>query len=165
MLKVPNAIAPYNFSLIGQEIGELTVDLGKQIVQEYDDNKDNFDKEKDQAAPPDQSPPVPDLSRAGWRGRRERLGPAPFAASRTSARPGRSSRSLTRRSRTSPGRPMSCSGLAVSATSPDATSWMSKLIDLKTFLAQNPPKDRHLVPGGPEFAPNAAEQVAGAPGQ
>ena len=40
----------------------------------------------------------------------------------------------------------------------------AKIADLKVYLGQQSPKDRHLVPGGPEFPPNPAQQVAGAPG-
>ena len=38
----------------------------------------------------------------------------------------------------------------------------AKLADLKSLLAGTSPKDRRLVPGGPEFNPNPAQQVAGA---
>ena len=164
MMKVPGSVSPYNFTLIGHEIGELAADLGKQIVEEYDDNPANFDKEKDQAAHLTalllfQVYPAL-VGEEGVRDSGLLHSPHPDAAA---AKPfltklddkvkavSRGAYELLR-----------AGGVGNLARRNELDV---KVTDLKSFLAQNMPKDRHLVPGGPEFAPAAAQQVAGAAGR
>jgi hypothetical protein len=161
MLKVPSSVTPYNFSLVGQEIGELAVDLGNRIVQEYDDNPVKFDKQKDAAAQLTsllifQVCPsligVEKVSDSGLlRSTHKNAGDARDFLKKLDDKVKAVSREayeLLRASR---------DGNKAARDQLDA-----KLADLKTLLAGTSPKDRHLVPGGPEFNRVPAEQVAGA---
>jgi hypothetical protein len=162
MLKVPSTVSPYNFSLVGQEVGELAVDLGNRIVEDFDDNPAKFDKQKDssiqltsllifQVCP----------SLIGVEGVTDS---GLLHANHESARNARPfltklddkvkavSRGAYELVRAAPG------GEAKKARN----ELDAKLADLKTLLAGTSPKDRRLVPGGPEFANAPAEQVAGA---
>ena len=161
MMKVPNAVAPYNFTLIGHEIGGLAAELGKKVVQEYDDDPANFDKEKDQAAHLTslilfQAYPAL-IGEDGVRDSGLLHSTHPDAGTARS--------SLTEVDK----RVKAVSRGAYELLRAGGVGNLArrneldvKLTDLKTFLAQNKPKDRHLVPGGPEFAPAAEPQVAGA---
>jgi hypothetical protein len=164
LMKIPPAVTPFNFNLLGHEIGQLAVDLGSLVVQEYDDDPANFDKQKDLAAH------LTSLllfqvypSLIGEEGVRDSgllKSPHPTAGA---AKP-----FLTKVDEKVKGVALEAYELlrAGGAGNQGKRNDLDrKLADLKTLLSQTPPKDRHLVPGGPEFAPNPAERVAGAAGR
>jgi hypothetical protein len=160
MMKVPASVSPYNFSLVGQEIGELAVELGNQVVEEYDDNAADFDNKKDKATQ------LTSLlifqvcpSLMGVEGVRDS---GLLHSSHKNA--GEAKSFLTK---------VDDKVKAVSRASYELLRSLgdgnkkarneldAKLADLKSLLAGTSPKERHLVPGGPEFTANTA-QVAGA---
>ncbi len=161
LLKVPGNVAPYNYTLIGHEIGHLTAELGKQIVEEYDDNPADFDKEKDQAAYLTSLllfqiyPAI--IGEDGVRDSGLLHAPGLDASGRSFITKLDDKVKAVSRGAYELLRAGGVGNLA------RRNEMDVKITDLKAVLAQNPPKDRHLVPGGPEFAPNAAQQVAGAP--
>ena len=164
MMKVPSSITPFNYELLGHEIGELAVDLGRLVVQEYDDDPANFGKQKDQAAH------LTSLllfqvypSLVGEESVRDSgllKSPHPTAAS---AKPFLTKLDVKVKAVALEAFELLRAGGADNQGRRNELD--QKLADLKTFLSQTPPKDRHLVPGGPEFAPNPAQQVAGAAGR
>jgi len=163
MMRVPGQVTPYNFELLGHEIGDLALDLGRKIVQEYDDNAANFERHKDQATHLTSLlvfRVYPALS--GQDGVSESgllrsthpglAGSAPAKAflNKLDARVkdvARESYELLR-----------AGGTAQKTRRDDLNA---RINDLKTLLSQSSPKDRHLLPGGPEFPPMAS-QIAGA---
>jgi hypothetical protein len=162
MLKVPSALSPYNYSLIGQEVGELAVDLGNLIVEEYDDNPVHFDKQKDMAT---QLTALlifqvcPSL--IGMEGVTDS---GLLHANHESAR--KASSFLTKVDEKVKAVSRGAYELvrAAGADNKRARNELdAKLAELKTLLAGTSPKDRRLVPGGPEFAVAPPAQVAGAP--
>jgi hypothetical protein len=163
MMKVSPQVAPFNYSLIGHEIGLLVVDIGDQIVQEYDDNKDDFEKEKTQSEHLTSLllfQVYPGLiGEDGVRDSGLLHSPHPsFGASKPF---------LTKLDELVKGVTRESFELlrAGGAMAQDKRNDLkSKITALKQFLDQSSPKDRRLLPGGPEFAPANAQQVAGAPG-
>jgi hypothetical protein len=164
MMKVSNAVAPYNYTLIGHEIGNLAAELGKQIVEEYDRAPANFDKEKDQAAHLTSLllfqvyPAI--IGEEGVRDSGLNHSPHPNAgaAGPFLKKLDDKVKAVTRGAYEL----LRAGGVGNLARRNELDV---KVTDLKSFLAQNLPKDRHLVPGGPEFELNPAQQVAGAPGR
>jgi hypothetical protein len=161
MLKIPSGLSPFNFALIGHEIGELTADIGDQIVKDFDNDPANFDREKDLAQHLTglllfQVYPAL-IGQEGVRDSGLLHMPHPNAGT---ARPFLAKiddkvKAVTRECYEL----LRAGGAGNKAKRNDLDG---KLADLKGFLVQSLPKDRHLVPGGPEFNPAAAEQVAGA---
>jgi len=161
MMKVPQAVTSYNYALLGHEIGRLVVDIGGKIVEEYDDNAATFDKDKDQAA--------------------FLTGLLLFqAVPAISGEDGVSESGLLRAPGLGNAKPLLGKlEEKVKAATREAYELLraggnnqkdrrndldAKLADLKTFLASSQPKDRRLVPGGPEI-PATAPKMAGAPGR
>lgn len=160
-IKAPSSGTTYNFSLGGHEIGELASDLASQIVEEYDDDPVNFDKEKDQATH------LTSLllfqicpSLIGQEGVRDSGLLQNRAAA--DARPFLTKlddkvKAVSRQAYEL----MRAAGAGNKAARDDLDA---KLADLKTFLAASKPKDRRFIPGGPEIPAHPAREVAGAPG-
>ena len=161
MMKVPPAIVPYNFPMIGQEIGQLTAEIGQKIIQDFDSDPANFDREKDLAAHLTalllfQAYPAL-VGEDGVRDsgllhspHKNAIEAKPFLLKlddkvKTVCR---AAYELLR-----------AGGAGNKAARNDLEA---KIVDLKSFLGQTNLKDRHLVPGGPEIAPNPNAQVAGA---
>ena len=163
MMKVSPQISPYNFAMVGREIGELIIDLGAEIVDEFDDNQANFDKEKEEAHHLSALllyQVLPALSGE------EGVGDSGLLNSTNSS--------------LSPVKPqlvkLEEKGKAVAREAYEliragGTSQKdkrndldSKVADLKSFIGQVAPKNRRLLPDGPEF-PVVAPQVAGAAGR
>jgi hypothetical protein len=161
VMKVPSGLTPYNFPLVGQEIGELVVDLGNRIVQEYDDAPADFDKQKDAATQLTSlllfqvCPSLIGVERVRDSG----LLRAPHKNA-ADARPFLTKLDDKVRAVTREAYDLLKTAGAGNKVARDRLD--SKLADLKSYLAGTTPKDRHLVPGGPEFNPPPAEQVAGA---
>ncbi len=163
MMKVSPTVAPFNFGLIGEEVGQLAVEIGDQIVKEFDVNQANFERQKIQAEHLTSIllfqvyPAI--IGEDGARDSGLIHSPHPnFGTSKIYLTKldglvkgiARGSYELIR---------------AGGAAAKDRRNELdAKLAELKKFLAQGGPKDRRLVPGGPEFAPVAGQQVAGAPG-
>jgi hypothetical protein len=160
-LKVPQGTT-YNYNLVGYEIGKLAIDLGQQIVEEYDDHANEFEKEKIQAEHLTsillfQVYPAL-IGEDGIRGsglmnssvNSKDVNTKPFLAKLDELTKGicRESYELLR---------APTGGLKGKRNDLDA-----KVAAMKQLLEQSPPKDRHLVPGGPEFGPAVSEAVAGA---
>jgi hypothetical protein len=171
MMKIAPSVAPYNFDLIGHEIGELTGDLGRQIVREFDADPANFDRDKDLAAHltslllfqvypaligqvyPAQNGEV----RVRDSGLLNSTHPNAVAARPLLAKIDDRVKAVTREAFEL----LRAGGAGNKAKRNDLDA---KLADLKSFLGQAIPKDRHLVPGGPEI-PAQGERVAGAAGR
>lgn len=161
MMRVSSQVAPYNFEFLGYEIGECAVDLGRRIVEEYDENPASFDKEMDEAAH------LASLlifqvypSLVGQDNVREsgllnsthpNLGPARPFLTKVDARVKAIAREAYELLR---------AGGAGHKARRDSLD--RNVADLKQLLAQNLPKGRRLTPGGPEFTPSS-DQVARAP--
>ena len=164
VLKIPGSLSPYNFTLVGQEIGELTVDIGNRIVQDYDDDPASFDKDKDLTAQLSSFlifQVYPSL--IGVEGVRD------SGLLRSTHRNANDARDFLKKVDEKV-KAVSRSAYdllkAAGAGNKDARNDLdSKLADLKTTLAKSSPKDRRLVPGGPEFLPNPIAQVVGAAGR
>jgi hypothetical protein len=162
LLKVPSTVSPYNFALVGQEVGELAVDLGNRIVQEYDDAPANFHKDKDTATQ------LTSLlifqvcpSLIGEEGVRDS---GLLHASHKNASDPAFKAFITKLDDKVKAVSRSAYNLIRSLSEGNKAARNeldAKLADLKSLLASTSPKDRRLVPGGPEFPPNPA-QVAGA---
>lgn len=163
MMKVPSSVSPYNFQLVGQKIGELAFDLGRRIVDDFDDNPKNFDKQKDAAAQLTSllifqvCPSLIGVERINDSGllrsnHKNALDARPFLSKLDDKikAVSRQAYELVR-----------SAGVGNKAARDQLDA---KLLDLKSLLAGTSPKDRRLVPGGPEFQAGPAEQVAGAPG-
>jgi hypothetical protein len=162
MMKVPQGVAPFNFNLIGYELGQLALDLGAQIVDEYDDHANAFEKEKVQAEHLisillfQVYPAL--IGEDGIRDSGLLKSPHPSAAN---AKPfltklDEQVKGICRESYELLRAPSG--SLKAKRNDLDA-----KVASLKQLLEHSSPKDRHLVPGGPEFEPTAGEAVAGAP--
>jgi hypothetical protein len=157
MMKIPPSIAQYNFSLIGYELGQVAVDLGQQIVQEVDNNPAAFDQNREQA---EHLTGIllfqiyPAL--VGEEGVRESgLLHSPHPGFGTSKVFLTKLEELVKAVTRDSFELLKAGGGVVKDRRNDLDA---KVADLKRFLEQSSPKDRHLVPGGPEFS-----QVAGAP--
>ncbi len=163
MMRIPTGLTPVNFTLLVHEIGELAVEIGDKVVEDYDTNAANFDKEKDDAA--------------------QLTGLLLFQAiPGLSGEDGVSESGLLRSPHPSlaAAKPFLIKlDEKVKAVSLEAYELLraggnnqkakrddldAKLADLKSYLGQVPAKDRKLLPGGPEI-PAIAPQVAGAPGR
>jgi hypothetical protein len=163
-MKVSPALGAYNFMLLGHEIGELTIDLGQQIVHEFDDDPANFDREKDMAAH------LTGLllfqvypALVGEEGVRD----SGLLKSKHPNAGGATNQFLTKvedkvKAVTREAYELLRAGGANNKGKRNDLD--AKIADLKIFMGQTVPKDRHLVPGGSEFPPNPPQEVAGAPG-
>jgi len=171
MMKIAPNVAPYNFGLIGHEIGELAGDLGRQIVRDFDSDPANFDREKDLAAHltsllmfqvyPALIGQVYNNPNGEARVRDSGLlnstHPNAVAARPLLTKIDDKVKGVTREAFEL----LRAGGAGNKAKRNDLDA---KLADLKSFLGQAIPKDRHLVPGGPEI-PAQGERVAGAAGR
>jgi len=161
MMRVPSGIASYNYALLGHEIGQLVVAIGGKIVESYDDNAATFERDKDQAA--------------------FLTGLLLFqAVPAISGEEGVSESGLLRSPNVGAAKPqLGKLEEKVKAATREAYELIraggnnqkdrrneldARLADLKTFLASSLPKDRKLIPGGPDFPANAP-RVAGAAGR
>jgi hypothetical protein len=163
MMRAPGQIVPYNFELLGYKIAGLAADLGGLIVDEYDDNSSNFDKHKDRASQLTcllvfQVVPalngMEGITETGLlRSTHKSLESAKEYLKKVDAKV----KDVTRESYEL----IRAGGVAQKSKRDDLDG---KLTELKGFLAQAAPKDRRLMPNGPEFAANAA-RVVGAPGR
>jgi hypothetical protein len=156
MMRVPTGIAPYNYNLIGYELGQLAVNLGQQIIDEYDLHANDFEKKKVQAEHLAaillfQAYPAL-IGEDGVRDSGLIHSPHPSIAS---AKPfyGKLDDQVKAICRGSY-EMLRAGGGAVRGKRDELDA---KVASLKQLLEQSSPKDRHLVPGGPEF-----QQVAGA---
>ena len=163
MMKVPGGVAPYNFALIGQEVGELAVELGNRIVEEYDDNPVNIDKNKDEMTRLTSlllfqvCPSLIGMEKATESGLLRSTHRSAGDAKSFLTKLDDKVKAVTREA-------YELVRAAGSGNKSARDQLDSKLADLKGLLGTSSPKDRHLVPGGPEFSPGPAQQVAGAPG-
>jgi hypothetical protein len=164
MMKVPQGVAPFNFNLIGYELGQIALDLGAQIVDEYDDHANNFEKEKVQAEHLTaillfQVYPAL-IGEDGIRDSGLLKSPHPTAKETNTktflSKLDEQVKGICRESYELLRAPSG--SLKGKRNDLDA-----KVASLKQLLEHSSPKDRHLVPGGPEFEPTAGEAVAGAP--
>ena len=151
MLRVASQVAPYNFPLAGSEIGDLAATLGTEIVAEYDDHPETFERDKDQATALTallMFQVVPSL--AGEEGISDSGLLRSTHPNAAAARPfltklddkikavSREAYELVR-----------AGGVAQKGKRNDLEA---KVTELRSFLDQNKPKDRRLVPGGPMVA-------------
>jgi hypothetical protein len=163
MMRAPAQIVPYNFELLGYKIAELSADLGGRIVDQYDENSSNFEKHKDRASQLTcllvfQVVPALDgmdgITETGLlRSTHKSLDAAKDYLKKVDAKV----KDVTRESYEL----IRAGGVAQKSKRDDLEG---KLTDLKGFLTQSAPKDRHLMPNGPEFAAGAA-RVVGAGGR
>ncbi len=153
MMRVAAQVDPYNFKLAGSEIGELAATLGIKIVAEYDENADTFDRDSDQARSlaallifqvvpslsGEETPTDSGLLRSTHPNAADakpfltKLDEKVKAVSREAfelLRAGGTAQKVRR------------------------NELAAKVSDLKTFLDQNKPKDRRLVPNGPLLPDN-----------
>ena len=164
VMKVPTAVSPYNFALVGHEVGELAVDLGSRIVQEYDEDPANFDKSKDLSAHLtglllfQVYPSLIGEEGVNDSGLLRSPHPTAAAAKPFLAKVDEKVKAVSRQAYEL----LRAGGAGNKAARNDLDG---KLADLKSLLSQTMPKERHLTPGGPEFLPNPAQQVAGAAGR
>ena len=84
----PSSVSPYNFNLVGQEVGELAVDLGNRIVPGIRRQPGHFRQEQGHGRRTDRPPPLSGLPLLDRRGRGPRLGLAPLAAQERRRCPG-----------------------------------------------------------------------------
>jgi hypothetical protein len=161
VMKVPSSVSPYNFALAGQEVGELAVDLGNLIVQEYDDAPASFDKQKDTATQLTSllifqvCPSLIGVEKVRDSGllkspHRNAVEARPFLTKLDDK-----VKAVTRES-------YELLRTAGAGNKGARDRLDARVAELKTLLAGNVVKDRHLVPGGPEFNQPPAPQVAGA---
>jgi hypothetical protein len=163
MMKVSPQVSPYNFELLGHKIGELAVDLGQKIVEEYDVSAANFEKRKDRSNLLTSLlifqvfPALDGQEGVTESGLLRSTHPGLAAAKPFLTRVKDKVKDVTREAFEL----NRAGGVAQKSRRDDLDA---KTSDLKGFLAQVNPKDRHLVPNGPEFAANAA-RVVGAAGR
>ena len=149
MLRVPPQITPYNFALVGSDVGRLAVDLGIKIIAEYDAHADDFDDQTSTQAASLTSLLMFQVSvaLAGEEGiidsgllrsQHPSLGTAKPTLSKIDERVKAVSREAYELLR--------AGGVAQRDR---RNALESRVADLKSFLDQNKPKDRRLVPDGP----------------
>ncbi len=151
----------YNFALAGHEVGELVVLLGRKVVEEYDDNPAGFDRDKDQAAYYAGLllfQAIPALSGVDAVSDSGLLRAPNLAAS--GAKPYLTKLDENVKAVAREAYELLRAGGTNQKARRDELD--AKVAALQGFLNQSPPKDRHLVPGGPEF-PVSVPRVAGAP--
>ena len=151
MLKVPSQVSPYNFTLAGSEIGNLTVALGNRIVAEYDANAANFDRVKDDAAELTSLLMFQVIPAIGGE---EGISDSGLLKGGhpdlSSARPFLTTLDQKIRDLTREAYDLLRREAANQKSKRDDLD--AKVADLKAFLDANKPRDRRLVPGGPLFA-------------
>jgi hypothetical protein len=164
MMKVSSQVTPYNYNLIGYELGRVAVELGEEIVQEFDDNPNDFERESAQAyhlASLLLFQVYPAL--IGEEGVRDSgLLRAPHPSLGASKPFLSKLDDLIKAVAKEAHDMLKAGGTSVKDKRNDLDA---KVADLKRFLGSTLPKDRHLVPGGPEFAPGDEAKVAGAAGR
>ncbi len=163
MFRVPDTLKPYNYALVGHEIGKLAASIGDEIIEEFDANPNDFDDKGGDYAKQLASLLIFQVyvSISGQEGVNDSgLNRAP-AGLLGNAKPfltgldakvkdvAREAYELMR-----------AGGAAQKARRDDLKN---KIADLRVLLEKSAPKDRHLVPNGPEF-PAKADQVAHVPG-
>ncbi len=160
-IKAPSGGTNYNFSLAGHEIGQLAVELGSQIVEDYDDDPANFDKQKDQATQ------LTSLlifqvcpSLIGQEGVRD----SGLIQNRAAAEARPFLTKLDDKVKAVSRQAYDLVRAAGAGNKAARDELDAKLADLKNFLASSKPKDRRFIPGGPEIPPHPAAEVAGAAG-
>ena len=151
MLKVPPQVTPFNFSLAGSEIGYLTVNLGNRVVAEFDANAANFDRAKDDASELTSLlmfQVIPSI------GGKEGISDSGLLHGNhpdlTAAKPFLTTLDEKVRNVTREAYDLLRQAAANQKSKRDDLA--AKVVDLKTFLDANKPRDRRLVPGGPLFA-------------
>jgi hypothetical protein len=155
MMKVSSQISPYNFELLGFQVGRLTVDIGQLIVEEYDDNGANFEKNKDRANQLTSLlvfqvfPALTGQEGIAESGITKSAHPSLAAAKPSLTKLEAKVKDVTRGAYEL----LRAGGVAQKERRDELDG---KIADLKSFLGQATPKDRHLVPNGPEFAANVA---------
>jgi hypothetical protein len=163
MMKVTPQVSPYNFELLGYKIGEFAAELGEKIVEEFDVNAANFEKRKDRANVLTSLlifqvyPALTGQEGVTEAGLLKSNHPSLAAAKPFLTKVEAKVKDVTREAFEL----IRAGGVAQKSRRDDLDA---KTSDLKGFLAQANPKDRHLVPNGPEFAANAA-RVVGAAGR
>ena len=162
MMRVAQQVAPYNFALAGYEVGDLAATLGSEIVAEYDEHAQNFEDNNVQATSltalllfqivpavaGEESVPESGLLRSPH----PNAGPAKSFLTRTDEK----IKALTREAYEL----LRAGGVNQKGKRDDLNA---KVVDLRTFLTQNKPKERQLVPGGPNLPVNDAQVAAGRP--
>ncbi len=163
MIKVSGQVSPYNFALVGQEIGELAIDLGSRIVEEYDDNQANFEREKEEAHHLSSLliyqviPSLSGVEGINDSGLLNSSHPNMAAVKSLMTKLDEKIKAVARESYEL----IRAGGTSQKDKRNDLDS---KVADLKQFIGQISPKGRKVVPDGPEF-PAVAPQVAGAAGR
>ena len=162
-MNVPTGVKPYNFPLLADAIGRAAADLGDRVVAEYDQDPAGF-------ADPNRRDEAAGLTSlllfqvygglAGEPGARESglLQMNHPNASAISSYLKELSNNVQAEAKQAVELLRSGGGDALKAQRDKLAASIS---ELRAFLASKPPKDRRLVPEGPEFAPRVA---AGAPG-
>ena len=151
MIRVAPQVAPYNFTLAGNEVGDLAVSLGSKIVAEFDADPANFIRKQDDAAGLTALlmfqviPAVGGEDGLADSGLLRSNHPDAIAAKPFLTKLDEKIRAVTREA---------YDLLREAAVNQKAkrNSLEAKLTELKSLLAANQPKDRRLVPGGPLFA-------------
>ena len=147
-MKAPSGGSTYNYALIGHELGELVVDLGNQIVEEYDDDPAKFDKEKDEATQLASLlifqvyPAV--IGQEGVRDSGLLQNKAAAVVKPFLSKLDEKIKAVTRGA-------YELIRAAGGGNKSARNELDAKLADLKSFLATSSPKDRRLIAGGPEF--------------
>ena len=155
MLRVAPQVSPYNFSLVGHEIGQLAVLIGSKIVEEYDNHAENFDRDKSQATADTallMFQLVPSFSGedgATDSGLLRSSHPSLAAAKPVLVKIDEKIKAVTRKAYE-----LYQAGGANQKAKRDELQ--ASINDLRTYLDQNKPKDRKLLPDGPELALPAA---------
>ena len=146
----PSQNSSYNFSLAGYEIGELAATLGTKVVAEYDEHPDTFDRDKDRATSLTSLllfqviPAIGGEDDISDSGLLRSTHPAAAAAKSFLTKLDEKIRDLSREAYEL----LRAGGVNQKSKRNDLEV---KVKELRTFLDQNKPKDRHLVGGGPEL--------------
>lgn len=161
MLRVPSQISAYNYALAGYEVGDLAADLGAKIVAEYDEHAATFDRDKDRATSLTANlmfqvvPAVAGEEAISDSGLLRSNHPNAANAKSFLGKLDEKIKALSREAYEL----IRAGGTSQKGKRDDLNA---KVADLRTFLDQNQPKDRHLVPTGPVL-PVAEPKVAAKP--
>ncbi|WP_435010538.1 HEAT repeat domain-containing protein [Tundrisphaera lichenicola] len=162
VMRYPPQISPMNFELLGQEIGELAVNLGQRIVNQFDTNADNFDRSKDRAGQLTSLlifqvfPALSGQEGISDSGILRSTHPGLASAKGFLTQVENNIKEVARESYEL----IRAGGVAQKTKRDDLEA---KVASLKSQISQANPKTRRLIPDGPEFPPHTA-QVAGAGG-
>ncbi len=163
MLRLNSQSSAFNFAMSGREIGELAIDLGDQIVEEYDDNQATFEKEKEQAHHLSALllyQVIPSLS--GVDGVNDS---GLMNSSNSSLAPVKGQLAkIDEKAKAIAHEAYELIRAGGTSQKDRRNDLDARVADLKAYINQVVPKDRKLVPDGPEF-PAVAPRVAGAGGR